>query len=109
MAIKFKKKCNKCRKNYVLASAKQRYVVCYECQKSELEGEIEDPRIKKLLDIPEDHYKKNSFLRDIKIKYLRFGNLTVKQIEAFKKTVQELDGIHTDKGSTEGSKQKLDK
>ncbi|MBW2973869.1 hypothetical protein KY346_05775 [Candidatus Woesearchaeota archaeon] len=90
MAIKFKQKCNKCKKNYVTISHRQRYAICYECQKPELEGEIKDPKMKKLFDIPEEFYKKNIFLRNIKANYLRFGSLTEKQIEAFKKTVKAL-------------------
>jgi len=90
MAIKFQQKCNKCKKNYVTISHRQRYAICYECQKPELEGEIKDPKMKKLFDIPEEFYKKNIFLRNIKANYLRFGSLTEKQIEAFKKTVKAL-------------------
>ena len=47
--------------------------------------------MKKLFDIPESFYKENSFLRDIKINYLRFGNLSEKQIEAFKKVVNDMN------------------
>ena len=55
-----------------------------------MKGEIKDPKMKKMFDIPEEFYKENSFLRDIKIKYLKFGELTEKQIAAFKKTVENL-------------------
>jgi hypothetical protein len=64
--------------------------VCYECQKKELQGEIKDPAMKEMFDIPEEFYMRNAFLRDIKINYLKFGNLTEKQIEAFKKTVENM-------------------
>jgi len=90
MAVKFKQKCFRCRKNYVTVTRKQRYVICYDCQKSEMKGEIKDPKMKKMFDIPEEFYKENSFLRDIKIKYLKFGGLTENQINAFKKTVEEM-------------------
>jgi len=85
--VKFKKKCIKCNEHYVLVSARQRFPVCYECQKVNLDKKIKEPSIKKLFDIPEEFYKENLFLRDIKLNYLKFGNLTDKQIEAFKKTV----------------------
>ncbi|MBN1644682.1 hypothetical protein JW851_01400 [Candidatus Woesearchaeota archaeon] len=88
--VKYQQKCMKCRKNYVLVSSRQRYAICYECQKQELKGKIKDPKMKKMFDIPEEFYMKNSFLRDIKIKYLQFGELTEKQIEAFKKTVKKM-------------------
>jgi len=55
-----------------------------------MQGEIKDPKMKKLLDIPEEYYKENSFLRNIKINYLKYGRLTEKQVEAFKKTVEKI-------------------
>ena len=95
MAVKYKLKCIRCKKNYVTATWKDRYVICYECQKKEMEGEIKDPKLKKLLDIPEEFYRKSSFLRNIKINCIRYGKLTEKQIGAFKKTVQKLKGKKT--------------
>ncbi len=97
MPVKFQKKCYKCKKNYVTVTARQRFPVCYECQKAEMQGEIKDPKMKKMFDIPEDFYKQNSFLRDIKIKYLMYGELTEKQIAAFKKVVKELKAVPTTK------------
>ncbi|MBW3012670.1 hypothetical protein KY340_00540 [Candidatus Woesearchaeota archaeon] len=90
MAVKFKQKCDKCKQNYVLVTSKQKYVQCYDCQKQELSGEIKDPAMKKLFDIPEDFYRRNLFLRNIKISYLKFGSLSEKQIEAFKETVKKI-------------------
>ncbi|OYT30857.1 hypothetical protein DRJ22_01570 [Candidatus Woesearchaeota archaeon] len=84
----------RCKKNYVVVSRRQREVVCYDCQKEELHQEIKDPKMKHLFDIPEDFFKKNSFLRNIKLHYLRSGSLTPRQIEAFKKTVDELKKEH---------------
>jgi len=88
--VRFKQKCWKCRKNYVLVSRNQKWAVCYDCQKNELKGEIKDPKMKKMFNIPEDFYKENSFLRDIKAKYLQWGELSEKQIAAFKKTVKQM-------------------
>ncbi|PIN75830.1 hypothetical protein COV18_01460 [Candidatus Woesearchaeota archaeon CG10_big_fil_rev_8_21_14_0_10_37_12] len=90
MAITFQQKCMRCKKNYVTVSRRQNYAICYDCQKGELSGKISDPNMKKMFDIPEECYKKNSFLRDIKLKYLRQGELTDKQIEVFKKVADEL-------------------
>tara|TARA_Y100000310_G_C20174966_1_gene575399 strand:+ start:85 stop:399 length:315 start_codon:yes stop_codon:yes gene_type:complete len=90
MAAKFKQKCIRCRKNYVLISWKQKFPVCYDCQKKELEGEIKDPKMKKLFKISEELYKQNLFLRSIKINYLRYGKLSEKQLEAFKKAVKDI-------------------
>ena len=53
-------------------------------------GEVKDPKMKKMFDIPEEFYKNNSFLRDIKIKCLQWGELTERQIAAFKKVVEDL-------------------
>jgi hypothetical protein len=83
----------KCKKNYVITTTSQKYVICYECQKDLLIGEIKDPMFKKLFDIPEDYYKTNAFLRNIKINYLRYYSLTENQISAFKKTVEKMKEI----------------
>ena len=55
-----------------------------------MQGKVKDPKMKKMFDIPEEFYKENSFLRDIKVKYLQWGGLTERQIEAFKKTVEKM-------------------
>ena len=89
---KYKQKCFRCRKNYVIITWKQRYAVCYECQKDELKGDIKEPKMKKMFNIPPDFYKESSFLRSIKVNYLRYGKLTDKQIEAFKKAVADMKG-----------------
>lgn len=91
MAIQFKQKCSRCRKNYVVTTSRQRYVQCYDCEKSALDGEITDPEMKKLFDIPEEFYMENAFLRDIKINYLRYGKLSDKQVAAFVKTVKKME------------------
>jgi len=88
--VQFQKKCIKCRKNFVIVSGRRPFGICFECQKKQLEGEIKDPEMKKMFDIPEDFYKNNAFLRDIKINYLRWGKLTDKQVEAFKKSVEKM-------------------
>ena len=90
MAVKYKQKCYRCKKNYVVTTYRERYVLCYECQKKELSQEIKHPKFKKLFDIPEEFYEKSYFLRNIKLNYLRYESLTDKQIEAFKKTVEEM-------------------
>ena len=87
--IKYKQRCWKCKKNFVLASYNQRFILCYDCQKDELNKEVKG-KLKKMFDIPEELYKKNLFLRDIKIKYLRYGKLSDKQVSAFKKVVKEM-------------------
>ena len=89
--VQYKEKCMKCRKNYVLTTNRKEFLVCYECQQKEMDKPINDPKMKKLFDIPEQFYKKSNFLRNIKINYLRYESLSEKQIEYFKKVVKELE------------------
>ena len=96
--VRYKQKCFRCKKNFVLITHRQKYVQCYDCQKKELAQEIKNPKMKKLFDIPEEFYKENIFLRDIKVNYLRYNNLSDRQIEAFKKTVERMK---TSKNSSE--------
>ena len=90
MAIKYKQKCGMCRKNYVVVTYMNKKVVCYECNKKEMSGEIKDAKMKKMFDISEEFYKDTPFLRSIKINYLRYHKLSEKQISTFKKVVKEL-------------------
>jgi predicted DNA-binding WGR domain protein len=53
-------------------------------------GEVTDPAMKKLFDIPEELYKDSMFLRDIKINYLRYGKLSERQIDVFKEVVEKV-------------------
>lgn len=85
----YKQQCVRCKKNFVLITSRTQFPVCYDCQKTELSQPIKDPKMKKMFKIPEELYKQNSFLRSIKSNYLKFGSLSDKQIEAFKKTVKE--------------------
>ena len=87
MAIKYKQKCSRCKDKYVTVTYRNSYPLCYDCQKNDLKGEITNKTLKKLLAIPEDYYKDNAFLRSIKINAIKFGKLSEKQIEAFKKAV----------------------
>ena len=64
--------------------------MCYECQKKELSGKIKDPAMKKMFDLPEEYYKENAFLRNIKINYLKYGQLSELQLEMFKKSVDRM-------------------
>lgn len=90
MAIQFKLKCIKCKKNYQLATRRDKWVICYECHKPMMQGKVKDSKIEKMFDIPEEYYKRSMFLRDIKIKAIQYDELSEKQIEAFKKTVEKM-------------------
>lgn len=90
MSITFKQKCYRCKKNYVIATNRSRFLACWDCQKKELEGEVKDPKMKRLFAIPTAYYEMNPFLREIKMKYLKFNSLSDKQVEAFKKAVERM-------------------
>ncbi len=89
MAISYKQRCARCKKNFVLVSRNQ-FPLCYDCQKTELAQVVKDPKMKKMFNIPEELYKQNTFLREIKLKYLKFGALSEKQIEVFIRVAKEL-------------------
>jgi len=88
--VQYKQRCARCKKNMVLITGRNQFPICYDCQKAELSGEIKDPKMKRMFKIPEDFYKQSGFLRSIKSNYLRYGNLSEKQIEFFKKAVKEM-------------------
>ena len=88
--VRFKQLCMKCKKNMVIVTAKTRFTVCYDCQKDELRGEIKNTKMREMFDIPEEFYKESLFLRSIKINYLKFGKLSDKQIDWFKKVVDSM-------------------
>ncbi len=72
----------------LIMSSKQR-PVCTECGMKEIDRPIKDPKMKKMFSIPKEMYEQYGFLRSIKANYLRYGNLTEKQVEVFKKVVKE--------------------
>lgn len=90
---RYKILCYKCKKNYVPASWSDKFVTCYDCVKRELSAPIQDPQMKKMFDIPEEYYKENAFLRNIRLSYIRYNSLTDRQIGAFKETVKKLKGM----------------
>lgn len=94
----YKQKCSKCKENFVLVNSwRERNPVCYECQKKELTGEITDPEMKVMFDIPDELYLNSSFLRSIKVNYLKYGSLSERQIESFKKAVVEIQAKNAEK------------
>ena len=62
---------------------------------------IDDPEMKAMFTIPEELYKKNSFLCNIKVNYLRYGSLSEKQVEAFKRVAKELQDEEKNKSKIE--------
>ncbi len=89
---KFKQKCALCKEHMVLMYSRRQFPICTKCHMKKIAKPVTDTKYKKLLDIPKELYEKSVFLRNIKESYLRFDNLTEKQVAAFKKVVKELQG-----------------
>jgi hypothetical protein len=87
---KFKQKCAICKDNMVIMFSRRQFPICSDCHMKQIDKPINDPKFKKFFDIPIEFYEQNSFLRNIKQSYIRFENLSEKQIEAFKKTVEDM-------------------
>jgi hypothetical protein len=87
---KFKQKCAMCKENWVVMFSRRQFPICVKCHMKKIEKEVTDPKYKKILDIPKELYEQSVFLRNIKDAYLRFENLSEKQVEAFKKTVKDI-------------------
>lgn len=86
----YKERCFVCKKEMVLIKSRRQKAVCTKCQFRGIDDKpITDPVFKALFDIDPRLYEESYFLRDIKAKYLRFGNLSEKQIEVFQKVVKE--------------------
>lgn len=89
--LKFKKKCALCRDKMAIITSFSQFPVCDCCQMKRIKGNIADKEYE-FLNINDKLYKESYFLRNIKENYLRYGNLSEKQIEAFKKVVKEMQG-----------------
>ena len=90
MRPRYKQLCAICRKSHVLMSSGNQFPICTACSMRQIDKPIEDVELKKLFDIDQKLYESSSFLRSIKSNYIRFGSLSEKQIEVFKKVAAEL-------------------
>lgn len=86
---KFKQKCALCKKNMVTMYSSRQFPICADCQMKRVRDEVKDPAYA-FLNVEEKLLQQSSFLRSIKEQYLYKGNLSEKQIEAFKKVVKEM-------------------
>jgi len=93
--VQYKERCKLCKNEWALVNYRVRFPVCLKCQMKQLNQEVTDPEFKKMFDIDKDLYEQSSFLRDIKIKYIRFGQLSEKQIETFKRVAKEMKEAKT--------------
>ena len=89
--VAFKQRCFLCKNNWALVRSRmQKFAICAYCEMKVFEKKIEDKKFAKLFDIPTEWYRENSFLRSIRYNYGRWGSLTEKQVEAFKKVVKDM-------------------
>ena len=86
---KFKQKCALCKTEWVIMFSHRQFPICVKCHMKKISEKVEDKKFD-FLNIPNSLYEQSSFLRNIKESYQRFKNLTDKQIEAFKKTVEDI-------------------
>ena len=92
---KFKQRCAICKKNMVIMYSLRQFPICVKCHMKRIDKPIKSLKFKKLFDIPRKLYEQSLFLRNIKESYLRFDNLSEKQINAFKKVVNDLKTVKT--------------
>jgi hypothetical protein len=88
---KYKQLCAICRKQHTLIESRNQFPICLSCSMRQISEPIVNEKFKKLFDIDQKLYEQSSFLRSIKSQYVRFKSLSVKQIEVFKKVVDELE------------------
>jgi len=85
----FKKKCRICNDKWVLDQPKQ-FTICTECHMKQIFSEEVTDKKYAFLNISHDLYQKSRFLRNIRQSYVRFHELSEKQVSAFKETVKSL-------------------
>ncbi|MBL7056116.1 hypothetical protein ISS07_04345 [Candidatus Woesearchaeota archaeon] len=89
--VQYKEKCKVCKDKWVLA-VPRKYTICLECQMKQIFSEdIEDKKYQFLNKVSKETYEKSSFLRDIRRSYIMYKDLSKLQIDAFKKTVKEIE------------------
>lgn len=87
--VSYKQTCILCRKNKVLISSYKQKPICSECGTREFKEVTEEP-FKTLFAIPPELYSESSFLRSIRSNYHRYGSLSEKQVEVFKRVAKEM-------------------
>ena len=98
---KYKQLCAICKKSHVLISSRGQFPICTSCSMKQINQPITDEKFKKLFDIDNRLYEESSFLRSIKSNYLRFGSLSEKQIDTFKRVSAELANPQNNKNSAQ--------
>jgi len=86
---KFKQKCKICKKDWVVVNRRE-FPICVACHMKQIFSEEVTKKKYDFLNVTKKTYEKSRFLRSIRQNYLMYQKLTKKQIDAFKKTVEDL-------------------
>ncbi len=87
--LKFKKKCNICKKVWVVVRSRE-YTICVPCHMKQIfSQEVTDKKFD-FLNIDRELYEESRFLRNIRQSYLMYNELSEKQVEAFKKVAEDV-------------------
>ena len=87
---KYKQKCIICKEKWALVNHYREKPMCKDCEQKLMQKPIKDIKFKKMFNIDQKLYEESSFLKSIRLNYARFGSLSGKQVEYFKKVVDEL-------------------
>ena len=87
---KYKQRCVICKQKWTLVSFYKQQPICSDCEQKLISDPIEDPEMRKMFDIDPKLYQQSQFLRSIRLNYARYGSLSKKQIEVFRKVVEEM-------------------
>ncbi len=85
----FKQKCKLCKTEWVIMNYKE-YPICVKCQMRQAFSEEITAKKYLFLEIDKKLYEQSRFLRNIRQSYMRYKELTAKQIAAFKKVAEEV-------------------
>ncbi|MBI2550131.1 hypothetical protein HYV83_03025 [Candidatus Woesearchaeota archaeon] len=101
---KYKQLCAICKKSHVLIISRGQFPICTACSMKQINQPIEDEKFKAMFGIDQKLYEQSSFLRSIKYNYLRFGSLSDRQVEMFKKVAAELAAPKKEESADEKTK-----
>jgi len=87
--VSYKQTCILCKKNKVLITSWKQKPICTECGMKNFAPVTEEP-YKTLFDIPHHLYTESGFLRSIRSNYHKYGSLSEKQIEVFRRVAKEI-------------------
>ena len=87
--LRFKKKCNICKEKWVLVKSRE-YTICVPCHMKKIFSEEVTDKAYDFLNADREIYEESRFLRNIRQSYLMYKELSDKQIEVFKKVLEDV-------------------